>query len=1149
MLHSLAQRFTRGAMSAALLSVVCSGVASAQFRHYVAPDRGPSAKARPARKIQTPEEQVLIPFLKAHAPQSSQTGKSHAQSIDASYASTPPFGGYVNAPNVPAVTTAALTPGVYAPATVEVAADFNKDGKTDVATLQLDGTLNILINNGSGGLNAPVSYLNPNYPSSYAYLVYAVDVNGDGYPDVVAYDYNNNNTITWLNLGDGTFNPAVTTRLDTSYGVATFAYLADVNGDGKADLIFTTMVPPTTGTITTIYLETQLGQGDGTFGTAFQAKMESFSVDAPIGVVQNGQNSITVADINGDGKMDIALSISEILTNTTGVWVVTTGLGNKDGTFTGLGTNYPLSIPVIGPAVFPVLDFNSALLSFADVNGDGKPDLVANVGVSTLETALGKGDGTFSAAVTTDISVIDQPTSIALVDVNSDGKPDLVVASNTMGVFLGNGDGTFAPPATGAQYVTDAVDDYSLIVGDFNNDGLNDIALLGYLYQNVSLFFNTGKGGLHGAPVLIAENDPEATVTILVAAGKYTANGYSSPLVNLNAGSGPDSGDLVTLLSDGKGNFKSVKALPAYPMNSEYFEPIHADFNGDGLEDIVYADLTGGVWIALSNGDGTFTTPVSAGLPTTACPLYYGAAADLNGDGKADLVMPYGGDAGCGSSGGGPSGYYVSLGNGDGTFAAPVFTATGMELYKLVLGDINGDGKVDVILVDDPFDTGSGFQVSYATGNGDGTFNTPNVILQNELVSDVSIADINNDGKADLVLSSEEVQGNSMSTGGILLITGNGDGTFNPPSQIAIGNFFLGMQVADMNNDGNADIVATLFLPSSYPLSYDGMVTLLGYGNGQFAAPYNSFETLESMLPLVGNFVNDNAPDVVTSTSYATALFIGQGGGSLALATSASSINVGTAETLTATLTSSLANRPTATGTVSFYDGTTLLGTATLSSGSAVLTVSSLTVGTHKVDAVYSGDTNFNPATSASSTIIVGALAPAFSLSGTPTTLFVAAGATGVATLNLAANATFSGAVTLSCSDMPTNVSCSINPGSVTLAAGENSTATLLVSTAETNVALERSRKPWEAPVAAASFATLLGAFFGRRKRMRLLGVLGISLVVSFGMMLTGCSNHGNNGSSVPTAKAGTYIVTVTATPSGGSAASAESLQVSVTVN
>jgi len=322
------------------------------------------------------------------------------------------------------------------------------------------------------------------------------------------------------------------------------------------------------------------------------------------------------------------------------------------------------------------------------------------------------------------------------------------------------------------------------------------------------------------------------------------------------------------------------------------------------------------------------------------------------------------------------------------------------------------------------------------------------------------------------------------------------------------------------------------------------MVTLLGYGNGQFAPPYNSFEDTQSSLPIVGNFVNDNAPDVVTATQYATALFIGQGGATLALTPSAPSIPFGATETLTATLTSSLPNRPAATGTVSLYDATTLLGTATLSSGTASLIVPSLTAGTHKLDAVYSGDTNFNPATSASSTITVAAVAPAFTLTA-PATLNLTPGQTGVATLNLAANGAFNGAVTFTCSGMPINSSCSINPTSLTLSASSTATATLVVTTT-TSAQLKPSIAPWQAPTAVASLATLLCAFFSRRKRIRLLSALSLALLLSVSTLLTGCSN---NGPSVRSAKAGTYTVTVVATPSAGATGSAQTTQINVMVN
>jgi hypothetical protein len=1138
-------------MAAALFSVACSPAALAQARP-VAPDRVQPSAARaqtaPASKLQTPAEQVLLPFLKAHTPLAAEATNGLLQPMGDDDTTTPPFGGYVNAPMFDARTTASTDTGVFNNGTtVELGADFNKDGKTDIAVLQQDGTLNILLNNGNSGLNAPVSYLNPNFQKGTINNAYAVDVNGDGYADIVAFDFNNNSTITWLNLGNGTFNAAVTTLLDTTYGYPNMVYLADVNADGKADLIFGTIALQGQSSAT-VYLEAQLGAGDGTFGPPSAAKVESFTF-AGSGIMP-ASAGIAVADINGDGKLDIALAIDERFSQTTGTYVVTTALGNNDGTFTGLGTLFPISIPSVAPPLSPAVPYYATILSLTDVNGDGRPDLVADLN-GTLETALGRSDGTFSAAVSSDISAIQQAVQTVLLDVNNDGKPDAIVGGGTLGVYLGNGDGTFAPPVAGSQYAIDGIDEgQELAVADFNNDGIPDLAQLSPTYKQVSLFFNTGQGGFRGAPVITVEN-PNAFASQLATSGTYTSSGYSDPLFSYTGGA---AAELVTEVSNGKGGFTSVQALPAFPAKVQYFQPIHADYNGDGLEDIIYADTTGDVDVALSKGDGTFATPVPVGLPATACPVYYGAAGDVNGDGKVDLVLPYGGDAACEATTGGASGYYVALGKGDGTFSPATFTSFGTELYKVALGDINDDGNLDLIIDDDPVISGSGFEVSAALGNGDGTFGVPNTIVQDYVVSDLAVADINNDGLADLVLTAEEVENSDVYTGGILTITGNGDGTFNTPSLIATGNYFWGLQVTDMNNDGNADIVATLFQKPDQPVNYYGMVTLLGYGNGQFAAPYNSLIGLGATLPVAGHFVNDGAWDVLVDGAYGAALFIGQGGSTLTLSTSATLISVGAEETLTATLTSSMTGRPAASGTVSFYDGTTLLGTGTLSSGTATLSTATLAAGTHTVKAMYSGDSNFNPATSGASTITVTALPSAFTLSGTPSTVTVTGGAQGLVTLSVAANASFSGAVNLTCTGMPANSTCTVNPGNVTLAAGSTSTATVVIGTTGTIAELKPS-SPWNTPGAAVSLAAMFGIFFGRRKRLRALSALCFALALSAGTLLTGCGGGSappptnNSAPSAPVVKAGTYTLIITAAPASGSTVGTQTIPVTLVVN
>ena len=1148
--------FPAGARTtAALFTMMLSGIGFAQRPVRPAPlqARTPPVTAL-QKRYKTPADQLFIPYLKAHLKNSEASALS-ANTVHPKATSdvvTPNFGGYVNAPMFAARNTASLAQGIFdTGVTVEVAGDFNKDGKPDIAVLQEDGTLNILTGDGSGNLSTPISYFNPNQATTNVYVAYTADVNGDGALDIVALDAANNAMITWLNLGSGQFNAAVTTTLDTTYGYAGMVYVADVNNDGKADLIYTTTVSQSNAS-TTIELEVQLGAGDGSFGKPSAAIVQKYTIPASVTLPQEAY--MAMADINNDGKLDLALGIDEDF-GTTGTYFVTTMLGNGDGSFSALGQTQLISAPVVG---YPqgrgyLVPFATSGIYLQDVNGDNKLDVVSDLN-GTLYTVPGNGDGTFGTAVTSpDYAVVD-PASSVIVDVNGDGKPDFVTAGGTLAVLLGNGDGTFTTPTASNQYIIDPVGYGSLLTGDFNNDGKQDVALLGSDYKQVSLFFGNGTN-LRGAPLVTANNDPQGIATELIASGKYANSGYQSPLFlyqDLTTGVA----QMYTGVNDGKGNFTSVQVFAGgIPADLEFMQTFHADFNGDGLEDIAYSNTTGDIFVALAKGDGSFGTPKSIGLPAAVCSEYYGAAGDINGDNKVDLVIPYGGDIACGYLTGGASGYWVALGNGDGTFGKPVFTAIGSELYSVTLADINGDGALDLLVNDVPFINGFGYQLTYLPGNGDGTFGNSSVVESSYVVSDVATADINGDGKLDIVLGAEEVAGNNVTSGGIVTITGNGDGTFNLPSMITSGDFFLGMQVADMNGDGNPDIVATLNQTFGQPVENYGMVTWLGLGNGQFAGPINQLESLGSTFPQVGTFYNDGAVDVMTETGYGPALFIGQGGSSVTITASAPAINFGDSETLTASVTARLTGRPAATGTVSFYDGATLLGAAALTSGSATFAPATLAAGTHNFKAIYTGDTNYNPATSGTTPVIVSALAPAFTIAGTPATVTITGGSQGIVTLSLAANASFTGAVALTCSGMPTDGTCAINPGSVTLAAGGSSTATLVIGTTTTHAELQRTSSPWEAPATGASLAAVFGIFFIRRKRIRtvsalMTSALGLGILLSVNTFLAGCSSGGNSrDKSALTVTPGTYTVTVTAAPASGSSAATQTATVSVTVN
>jgi hypothetical protein len=1087
----------------------------------------------PSRTPATPFERTMRPLLdQLKLPAADQVAGDLQPGANATGLTTPNFGGYVSAPTYQSRASNSIA---YDPLNNGVqsvfSADFDQDGKPDVAVMQFDGTLNILHNAGDGTLSAPQGYLNPNpnVGSENVTQAFAVDLNGDRYPDVVAFDAANSLVITWLNQGNGTFGTAQTTTLSTSYGQAAGIAVGDVNGDGKADVVvaYSTMLSRTSSQMS---IQTLIGKGQGTFNA-----LPAVTITVPANLQLSYYSPVALGDLDGDGKLDIAALFEEQTSQSAGQIIVTTALGNGDGTFGALNSNSPISASVSG---FPFLNFNTTGVQILDLNNDGKADIEVDMN-DQLYVALGQGNGTFSPQVA---STFQAGSGTIFADMNGDGYPDAISGQVNVAIWLGKGDGTFATPAINGQYMIDTPTGQGLVAADFNGDKKLDIAELGALYKQISMFAGNGDGTLHGAPQLSLPTDWLTVDTQLENVQQATAKPYSDVILLNYGGTSPS---LVTGLSDGKGNFSYVPSLTGgLPSDFYFVEPVKADFNGDGKQDLLMTGIAGELWVSLSNGDGTFAAPAAINMPTLACPLSYGAAGDLNGDGKQDVVVSYPGDQACQGQTY-ASGYFVIKGNGDGTFQNPVFYPAGTQLYSATLGDMNLDGNLDLILDDVPPLSVGGYQVTLQMGNGDGTFGASSTVLSNYVVTDVNVADLNQDGKPDLLLAAEEIAGSDESTGGLVWIAGNGDGTFGERTQLATGNFFSQTQVADMNGDGIPDILATLYTTPAQPNTYYGFSTLLGLGGGAFSAPVNQLEPLQTLMPMVGDFYDDNALDVVTQNFYGVGLFLGQGGTTLALSTSAPSLAFGGDETLTATVASSMTGRPAPTGTVSFYDGTTLLGTSSLSAGSATFSVASLATGAHSLTAIYSGDGNFNLNTSAASTVTVTTLTPAFTLSGTPSTLTITNGANGLVSLTLAANATYSGAVNLTCSGAPANASCGFSNSSVTLMAGNIATTTLVIGTTGTQAALHASPSLPQRTAPLVSFAALVATFCFGRRRLRLPGVLVAALLSILAFGVTGCG--GSGVTKVASVGQTSFTVTVNATPAGG-AGTAQSVSVNVTV-
>lgn len=304
------------------------------------------------------------------------------------------------------------------------------------------------------------------------------------------------------------------------------------------------------------------------------------------------------------------------------------------------------------------------------------------------------------------------------------------------------------------------------VEGDFNNDGLPDLAVAS---ENSGGFFidtYIGKGDGTFAP-------PFPNHAVVPAVSMITGNFNRDTLLDLAVLDGIANNTIFA--SHGSGIFIQRQVFPS-PVSSSFESNgfVTADFNGDGKLDIV---VTGGqsAKIFLGNGDGTF----AGGGDLNARGFGLLSVGDFNGDGKLDLALPDGADMS------------ILLGNGDGTFQSPADYSAAYGGFASAVADVNGDGKLDIIT--------NG--VSVLLGNGDGTFTSAggvNLDNNQQITSAPLIGDFNGDGKLDIAVS--------VSNKTIVLLLGNGDGTFQPPIQIA-NDSATSLVMGDFNSDGKLDLV------------------------------------------------------------------------------------------------------------------------------------------------------------------------------------------------------------------------------------------------------------------------------------------------------------------------------------------------------
>ena len=653
--------------------------------------------------------------------------------------------------------------------------------------------------------------------------VVSADFNGDGIADIASLGATQ--IRVYLGAGHNRFRPALATALPGTASGYNRLVVADFNGDGKPDLA----VFGGAGFIL-------LGNGDGTFTKG--------------ATLANTASPAAAADFNGDGKPDLAVGLLSGDTYSVAVF-----LGKGDGTFAP-----PTSIPASSPAC----------IAAADLNRDGMADLV-----TCNLVYLGNDDGTFSNGIP--FTAPGPVDFLTLGDLNRDGYPDIVAIKQYLNgedpklgpvyVLYGNGDGTFQAAVQIHSDVGTLLP--AAAIGDVNGDGLPDIAVLGSTGL-LGILTNNGSQGFRLArtqPVTWQYSLPWGAVALADLNGDrrldIIATGNASPW--------------FSVLFQHQAGFDNVRTVPlAVAQSSTSYNAIpvqQADFNGDGLPDLAFVadqDMTISITTMLRTGDPSNPfvpgprTPIA--FPPGANGLNGVTSGDFNRDGKPDIAICFSAISGPGISGI----VKVYLGNGDGTFTpAPGSVDLPVVAFQMVAADFNGDGKQDLA-----FSSGS-----VALGNGDGTFGAPIQFFSsnfNQYAVWLGTADFNHDGKPDLAF--QVCQGCDLSPP-LLIYLGNGDGTFqNAQMGFSVGGFPWAMPVlADFNKDSVLDVLSANYVPDiAFALTY-----LQGLGDGTFAAAHDYYSPQPpangyayGMGVASADFNNDGKPDFVLGNSGSSAIGI-----------------------------------------------------------------------------------------------------------------------------------------------------------------------------------------------------------------------------------------------------------------------------------
>ena len=733
--------------------------------------------------------------------------------------------------------------------------DFNLDGKPDLAVMnQGDATMSVLLSTTNPG-DATPSFSSA---ASFTLLgtpryVAAGDLNGDGKPDIAVTDGVDGEVSVFINkTNPGDAAPSFSVRADYSVGSGPYQVaIGDLNGDGKPDLV---VANSSDNTLSVLLNTTTAGDTTSSFSTHQDFATGTFPIEVAIG------------DINGDGVPDLVTANHDdgsvsVLINLTSPGAASLSFTNKTD-FTVVNTS----------------GHDAASVSLSDFNGDGKEDICATsytegiVAIFLNTTTPGDTTPTFSTK--TDLTGSAGYIGVVAKDLNDDGLPDIAVGNESgyISVFLNK----TTPGASTASFTTNtdfitASNSTILAVGDLNGDYKPDLAIAAHnTIGTVSVLFNTMTLGTSPASFSGKTDFTAKAGAYFVGSGDLNMDGKPDLIMGYR-----DEGDSISVFLS---TINPGNATPSFSTREDFnigaspYAAAIGDINGDGKPDLIVANTGGYASVFInetSPGASTLTFSSRYDFSTYGGPWFV-QLADINGDGKPDIVT---------ASTAGYSSVLLNTttpGSTTPSFSSYSQFRTGNYSTHVSIGDLNLDGKPDFAVPNDNSGSDSlSNSISVllnttATGAATASFATERTYKVGTNPTNVIIADINGDGKPDMIVNNS---GNS--TVSILMNTttpGASSPSFSDTTDFPTGSGPFSVYVADVNGDGMPDIVT--------PNANDNTVSVLlnttspGASTPSFASETDFATGRDPSFVTIVDLNGDGKPDLAVANQTDSTLSV-----------------------------------------------------------------------------------------------------------------------------------------------------------------------------------------------------------------------------------------------------------------------------------